>query len=97
MKRLEVKDRARLDLRDLSLYIARDNPDRAASFIEELLARMTVVAERPQTFREREEWGSGIRSDIYHRYHIVFRDEGEIVTVLRVLHGAQDLPAVLDE
>lgn len=97
MKRLEIKDRARSDLREIALYIARDNPERAVSFIEEMLAQMTVIAERPESFRKRDEWGRDLRSLVHHRYHIVFRADIDVVTVLRVLHGSLDLPSVLEE
>lgn len=97
MKQLIVKARARLDIRAIAEFIARDNPARAVSFIDELLERMMAAAERPNSFRERGEWGPGIRSVLHHRYHIVFREAGDTVIILRVLHGAQDAPAILGE
>lgn len=97
MKELIVKAQARLDLRSIAEFIARDNPARAVSFIDELLDRMTAAAEWPKGFRERGEWGTEIRSVSHHRYHIVFREAEHAVIILRVLHGSQDIPTILEE
>lgn len=43
------------DLRSIAIYIAHDNPDRAASFVEELRAVATTATERPGNFPGRDE------------------------------------------
>lgn len=80
------------DLNEIGDYIARDNPRRAISFIEELLAAMDEIPLRPFSYPGREEWQGGLRSAPSNGYHIVFRVSGEIVEVIRVLHGARDIP-----
>lgn len=97
MKRLVIKARAKQDVRAIAEFIARDNPERAESFVDELLARMSDAAQNPRIYRERLEWGPSIRSALHHRYHIVFRETGEEVTFLRVLHGAQRFPEIFEE
>jgi toxin ParE1/3/4 len=93
---LEIKQAARLDLREIAAYIARDNPDRAESFVDELLARIETVFERPLTFPARSEWGTGVRSALYGRYVIIYRLGVDFVEILRVIHGARDIDSLLE-
>ena len=46
-RRLLFSPRAAADLDEISAYIARDNPARAATFIAELEVRCRAVARRP--------------------------------------------------
>ncbi|MFA7603536.1 MAG: type II toxin-antitoxin system RelE/ParE family toxin [Novosphingobium sp.] len=94
--RLEIKHAARIDLRDIATYIARDNPGRSESFVEELIARIETVAARPSSFPARNEWGEGIRSALHGRYVIVFRVGDDLVEILRILHGARDINSLLE-
>jgi toxin ParE1/3/4 len=96
VKRLVISSRALADLRTIATYIAADNPERAASFVTELRARMDVIAAQPLTFRTRDEWSRGLRSAAHGRYHILFRDFPDRVRVTRVLHGARDIPRLFD-
>jgi toxin ParE1/3/4 len=93
--KLVVKAKARKDLRDIATYIARDNPQRAISFITELNGTIRHVAERPQIFAVRDEWGGSRRSALHGHYHIIFEAAGDTVTVLRVLHGARNIPDII--
>jgi plasmid stabilization system protein ParE len=51
LRRLLLSPRAAADLEDIAEYIARDNPERAASFIEELEAACSAVAATPPSTR----------------------------------------------
>jgi toxin ParE1/3/4 len=93
--KLFVKASARKDLRDIATYIARDNPQRAVSFIQELNETIRHVAERPLIFAVRDEWGGDRRSALHGNYHIIFEASNDTVTVLRVLHGARNIPDIL--
>jgi plasmid stabilization system protein ParE len=44
-----------IDLREIGDYIARDNPQRAASFVGELLARSQRIAKQPEAYPARPE------------------------------------------
>jgi toxin ParE1/3/4 len=91
LKLLVISPAAQGDLRKIATYIAADNPDRAASFVVELRAKMDVIAERPLSFRLRDEWSAGLRSAAHGHYHILFRDFATKVRIVRVLHGARDI------
>ena len=97
MKRVEIAPAARDDLRDIALYIADDNPDRAESFVAELEARFAVIAERPRSFPARDAISPGLRAAPHGRYRILFRELGDLVRVVRVLHSARDFAAIADD
>jgi toxin ParE1/3/4 len=84
--------RADRDLEEIADYIAEDNPDRAVTFIDELLVRCAVIDEQPLAYPRRDEFGAGIRMAIHARYRILFRTGSEGVRIERVLHSARRLP-----
>lgn len=95
MKPLEIAPAARADLAGIAGYIAEDNPERAISFIAELEITMARVAERPLSFPSRDDISPGLRSAPHGRYLVLFRDLPARVRIVRVLHGARDLPGVI--
>ena len=92
MARLVILPAARMDLIEIGDFIALDSPERAASFVAEIEARMIEVAERPGSFPARDELHKGLRSA---RHLIFFVEAGDEVRIVRVLHGARDLPSLL--
>lgn len=95
MTELVISQEARADLRGILDYIARDNPGRAESFLDELLDHVDTIAGRPQSFPVRSDWPIPMRAAVYRRYLIVFRENGARVEIVRVLHSARDIPALL--
>ncbi|WP_417691785.1 type II toxin-antitoxin system RelE/ParE family toxin [Roseibium sp.] len=91
MPRLVILPKARDDLREIGDYIARDNPGRALSFINEIEARLRQVAARPQSFPSRKDLHAGLRSARHGRYLIFFREVQNTVQIVRVLQGQRDL------
>ena len=96
MKRLVFAPLARDDLMSIGLYIADENPERAETFIAELEAKARQATERPLSFPERSDISPGLRAAIHGRYLLLFRDLGDEVRIVRVLHGARDLPRIID-
>ncbi|AEO49778.1 plasmid stabilization system protein [Rhodospirillum rubrum F11] len=86
---------ARLDLIEIGDFIALDNPERAASFVAEIEARMIQAADRPASFPTRDELHEGLRSARHGRYLIFFIEDGDEVRVVRVLHGARDFQRIM--
>ena len=89
--RCEISPRARLDLREIGDYIAQDNPRRAVSFIDELVAHCHRITSQPGIGVLREELARDLRMQPHGRYLIFYRVEGEVVSIIRVLHGARDV------
>ncbi|MEW6444480.1 MAG: type II toxin-antitoxin system RelE/ParE family toxin [Pseudomonadota bacterium] len=92
--RLVFTPLAEQDLEAIADYIAADSPVRALSFVRELRARCQGITLNPPGYRLRPELGDGIRSCAHGHYVIFFESDHDTVMVVRVMHGARDLPAV---
>lgn len=91
MRRLEFSPEATADLADIGGYIARDNPERARTFVDELEARCAGLIEYPDTGRARADLAPGLRSKPHGDYLIFYTPSEEVVRIERVLHGARDV------
>lgn len=83
---------AQTDLEEIGDYIAQDNPSRAVTFIQDIRAQCQRIGKSPMAYRARPELGDGIRSSPFGNYVILYRPQANDVLVVRVLHGAMDLP-----
>lgn len=79
---------------DIGDFIALDNPSRAVSFIVEIEATMMGAANRPGSFPARFDLHDGLRMARHGRYLIFFLEAASEVRIVRVLHGARDLPQI---
>lgn len=95
VKRLVFSPAAQAGLVAIALYIAEDNPDRAISFVADLEDKAHQAAERPASFPARDDASPGLRAAKHGRYLLFFRESQEEVRIVRVLHGARDLPRTL--
>ncbi|MBA4043448.1 MAG: type II toxin-antitoxin system RelE/ParE family toxin [Erythrobacter sp.] len=86
---------AQVDLLDIGETIARDNPERAASYVAELLDRTAQIAGQPTLYRLRPEWGSAVQSARFGSNLILFEMSEEGVTILRYLHGRRDIGSLM--
>jgi len=93
--RVTLSPLAERDLESIGDYIAEDNPRRALSFVAELRAQCDTIAKAPQAYRARSELAEGLRSCAYGNYVIFFTATKARLTIVRVLHGAMDIPAQL--
>ena len=78
------------DLQEIGDYIARDNPQRAASFVGELLAHSQRVAEHPETYPARPELSEGLRFCAHQRCVNFFTASPERVRIERIIYGSRD-------
>ena len=87
--------RALRDLASLRAYIWQDNPAAAERQVERILAVAARLAEFPETGRPGRR--AGTRELVVSRtpYLLPYRIRGELVEVLRVLHGRQRWPDAL--
>lgn len=92
MRRLTVLPAARADLLEIGDFIAQDSPARADSFVAEIEARMMQIAAYPRHFPARHDLYEGLRTARHGRYLIFFIEAGDEVRIVRILHGARDLP-----
>jgi plasmid stabilization system protein ParE len=83
------------DLDAIADYIMQDNPLRAISFVDEIVEKFDEIAERPLSFPQVEDLPESVRSALHGDYRIIFGvGEGQ-PDILRVVHGARDLPSLL--
>lgn len=87
------------DLIAIGRYIARDNPIRAETFVQELEQKCRDLGDMPKawplvTHRKNKD----IRRRVYGDYLILYRIGRDAVYIVHVLHGAQDYQTwVFDE
>jgi toxin ParE1/3/4 len=87
-----ITELAESDLTKIWLYIARDKPQAADRFVDELRAQCEKLAAQPDLGRPRPDLAAGIRSYRVGNYLIFYFPTATGVEVARVLHGARDLP-----
>jgi len=89
--KLAFSRKAAEDLEEIGDYIARDNPRRAVSFVDEIEAQCRKVADNPYGFPERQEIAPGVRMAVYGKYLIFYRIQRKTVRIERIVHGARRL------
>lgn len=93
MSRYRKTSRAEQDLLDIWLYIATDNIDAADRVIDQIDAACRTLARSPGLGQSRPELGQDVRSFPVRSYLVFYRKAPPTIQVLRVLHGARDIPA----
>ncbi|CAN7635487.1 type II toxin-antitoxin system RelE/ParE family toxin [Pararhizobium sp. LjRoot238] len=95
---VEFSDEAESDLEQIADYIAKDNPRRALSFVQELRGKCEALTASPKGFPLVPRYEQhGIRRRVHGSYLIFYRVEDEHVVIVHVLHGAMDYAAILFE
>jgi len=99
MSRYQFTPQAARDLLDIWNFIAQDNP-RAADRVEAAVFRACdLLADSPLAGRMRKDLTSlPLRFWVVHpysNYFIVYDPEKKPAQIIRILHGARDLPSVL--
>jgi toxin ParE1/3/4 len=86
---------ARADLIGIWRYIERQSSeDRADRVLRLIDKKCESLASAPQIGRRRDELRPGLRSFAAGRYLILYRPIDGGIEVVRVLHGARNLPAL---
>jgi toxin ParE1/3/4 len=94
MSRVRLSPRAVTDLDEIGDYISRDNPHRAATFVDELEGACFRIAESPQAYPLRADLAEDLRMAVHTNYLILFRILPGEIRIERVLHGARNLPSL---
>lgn len=95
MTPVEFSPKAVDDLERIGDYIARDNPRRALSFVDEVREHCRELAEFPLAARGFPELGEGARITPHGNYVILYRVILDRVRIERILHGASDIMALI--
>ena len=82
---------ARRDLASIGNWIAKDNQNRALTFVEELEVSCAEILNYPEKYPLALQFESkGVRRKVHGNYLIFYRVNTTQVEILHVFHGAQD-------
>lgn len=101
MRTLSIRPAAAKDLRDIVVQIAESSPDSAERFSDAVYASAMWLASYPGAGHPVELGGStpdprrqfAVRG--FRNYLVFYRNTTKRLIVVRVVHGARDLPRVL--
>jgi len=80
---------AQRDLEKITTYIAEDNPDRAETFVQELIDLCRSLDEMPRRGTPRDDLAEGLRM-LAHDKYLIFYDydaSSDVARILRVTRG----------
>ena len=97
MAEVVFRQQAWRDLAQIDAHITADNPAAAERFRASVIRRIRLLERFPESAQGRPEFGSGIRTIPIGRYIVILRVAAPNITVLRILHGARDLPRILKD
>jgi plasmid stabilization system protein ParE len=105
--RVVITESAKLDVRSVRDYIARDRAKAAAEWVREFQRRARLLASMPLGFEiipEAEQIGAPFRHVVFGNYRIIYQVVGNQVILCRVIHAARlftlrmmELPPAPDE
>ncbi|MBF0168840.1 MAG: type II toxin-antitoxin system RelE/ParE family toxin [Alphaproteobacteria bacterium] len=96
MRSFKYARRARNDVDGIIEYISKDNPLAANDFANRLVGKFYELAQSPLIGREREGFGAGVRVFPFGNYVIFYRLLKTEIVIVRVLHGARNLPTAFN-
>ncbi len=88
---LEWRETAVGDLLSIIDYIADDNLDAAQALKHEIEEKTARLLENPRMFREGRVTGTR-EMVVRPNYLVVYKETPDTITILRVLHAAQEWP-----
>jgi toxin ParE1/3/4 len=92
---IRLSNQANVDMTVIWYSIAQDNPTAADRLIETITKAIGSLASMPGIGRARPELRAAVHSYVVSPYVIFYRATSLHLEVLRVLHGARDIPAVV--
>jgi toxin ParE1/3/4 len=95
MAEVVFRRRAVRDLDEIGARIAADDPRAAERFRANVLRRIGLLERLPEGAQPRPKFGPDIRTIPIGRYIVILRVVSQRVTILRIVHGARDLPRLL--
>lgn len=87
--------RAQRDLQTIADFIKRDNPSAALRWVNYLEKQCQKLADMPHIGRLREDLAKSLRSFPVARYVIFYKKHKQGILIIRVLHSARDIKAIV--
>lgn len=96
--KLRLSAAAAADLEAIGDWIAKANPARAITFVQDLREACAPLEVFPQTYPVMPRFQQhGVRRKVFGNYLIFYIVQDTTVTVLRILHGARDYESILSD
>jgi toxin ParE1/3/4 len=86
---------AQADLEAILAGLEAKSPGQAGKFAAGVDEKCEALGRFPEMGRARDEILSGLRSTLVGKYVLFYRIRGEVVEVLRILHGRRDLRRIM--
>jgi toxin ParE1/3/4 len=83
-------DAAKSDLRQIALFIARDSPSRARSFVRELRFACEGLSENPYLFAALADY-KNLRRRVVGNYLIIYSVDENQISIVHIVNGARDI------
>jgi toxin ParE1/3/4 len=83
------------DLIDIWLYIAHDDVRAADRLLDEIEEKFSLLADQPRLGPARPDIAEGLHYLPVRRYLILYRKITDGIEVVRVVHGARDVRALM--
>ncbi len=97
MKRFVLSSSAELDLKDIWSYIAHDNEEAASRVVEKIRDAIRTLAAIPRMGRRYPDLPNRqLRVWPVYSYLVIYEPDAKPLKVVRIIHGARDIPAVLE-
>ncbi len=88
-------DQAEADLAEILEYLDQHSPLIAERVADAFDDRFRLLAQFPEMGRAREELSTGLRSVVVEHYVIFYRVTASAVELIRILHEARDIGAIM--
>jgi toxin ParE1/3/4 len=85
------------DLDGIAAFIGLDNPIAALRFLDFLEEKFSLLAASPGIGRLFPELDDDLRGFPAKDYWIFYRQTGDGIDIIRVLHGARDMAAIFQD
>jgi len=92
---VEWRERARTDAVEIADYIEIDNPAAAIEVLREVHRKIAMLAEHPRMGRRGRVTGTRELAIVGTPYVVAYRVKDDVVSILRIWHGARRWPKSL--
>jgi toxin ParE1/3/4 len=97
MTRVFLATEASLDIDAIWAYLEPRNPTAARRMMDRLDARFQLLQQSPESGEIRDDISRDVRQAIVQPYVIYYRLEPDVVRILRIVHGARNMPEAFHE
>ena len=86
--RVILSERAEADLESIADYLGRDAPQRARSFVAEIVDTCGRLYQFPERWPAAPDFGDGSRKALHGRYLIFYSIHPDCIVVDHIVHGS---------